>query len=561
MSSSVPVRSGGQILVDALRVHGADLAFCVPGESYLDVLNAFHDAPDIKLVTCRQEGGAANMAEAHGKLTGRPGICFVTRGPGACNASIGVHTAMQDSSPMILFIGQVARDQEEREAFQEIDYRRMFGPVAKWAAQIDEAERIPEFVSRAFHVATSGRPGPVVLALPEDMLRDRVAVADIGRYASVQAYPGAQDLDRLDALLARASRPIVVAGGSSWSDEAAQDLRNWAEANRLPVCCSFRRQDLMGNDSDSYIGDLGTGPNPKLLENVRQADLLIVVNARLGEMTTQGYELLEPPVARQTLVHAHASAEELGRVYRPDLAIQAGPVAMVRALASRPAAASQPWADWTAKCRRDYLSWLEPDAFGDYALDLGRVMTSLRERLPADAIVTLDAGNFAGWGQRFLRYGRPGRQLGPTSGAMGYAVPAAVAAKIAHPDRVVLGLVGDGGFMMTGQELATAMQAGAAPVILLFNNGMYGTIRMHQERRYPGRISATDLVNPDFVRLAESYGAFGRAVERTEDFLPALEEALSCGRAAVIELRIDPEVITTRMSLSRIREDAFKAQG
>jgi acetolactate synthase I/II/III large subunit len=561
MSSSVPVRSGGQILVDALRVHGADLAFCVPGESYLDVLNAFHDASDIKLVTCRQEGGAANMAEAHGKLTGRPGICFVTRGPGACNASIGVHTAMQDSSPMILFIGQVARDQEEREAFQEIDYRRMFGPVAKWAAQIDEAERIPEFVSRAFHVATSGRPGPVVLALPEDMLRDRVAVADIGRYASVQAHPGAQDLDRLDALLARASRPVVVAGGSSWSDEAARDLRNWAEANRLPVCCSFRRQDLMSNDSDSYIGDLGTGPNPKLLENVRQADLLIVVNARLGEMTTQGYELLEPPAARQTLVHAHASAEELGRVYRPDLAIQAGPAAMARALASRPAAASQPWADWTAKCRRDYLSWLEPDAFGDYALDLGRVMTSLRERLPADAIVTLDAGNFAGWGQRFLRYGRPGRQLGPTSGAMGYAVPAAIAAKIAHPDRVVLGLVGDGGFMMTGQELATAMQAGAAPVILLFNNGMYGTIRMHQERRYPGRISATDLVNPDFVRLAESYGAFGRAVERTEDFLPALEEALSCGRAAVIELRIDPEVITTRMSLGRIREDAFKAQG
>lgn len=561
MSSSVPVRSGGQILVDALRAHGADLAFCVPGESYLDVLNAFHDAPDIRLVTCRQEGGAANMAEAHGKLTGRPGICFVTRGPGACNASIGVHTAMQDSSPMILFIGQVARDQEEREAFQEIDYRRMFGPVAKWAAQIDEAERIPEFISRAFHVATSGRPGPVVLALPEDMLRDRVAVADIGRYASVQAHPGAQDLDRLDALLARASRPVVVAGGSSWSDEAARDLRNWAEANRLPVCCSFRRQDLMSNDSDSYIGDLGTGPNPKLLENVRRADLLIVVNARLGEMTTQGYELLEPPVARQTLVHIHASAEELGRVYRPDLAIQAGPAAMVRALASRPAAAAHPWADWTAKCRQDYLSWLEPDAFGDYVLDLGRVMTSLRERLPADAIVTLDAGNFAGWGQRFLRYGRPGRQLGPTSGAMGYAVPAAVAAKIAHPDRVVLGLVGDGGFMMTGQELATAMQAGAAPVILLFNNGMYGTIRMHQERRYPGRISATDLVNPDFVRLAESYGAFGRAVERTEDFLPALEEALSCGRAAVIELRIDPEVITTRMSLSRIREEAFKAQG
>lgn len=561
MSSSAPVRSGGQILVDALRVHGADLAFCVPGESYLDVLNAFHDAPDITLVTCRQEGGAANMAEAHGKLTGRPGICFVTRGPGACNASIGVHTAMQDSTPMILFIGQVARDQEEREAFQEIDYRRMFAPVAKWAAQIDEAERIPEFIGRAFHVATSGRPGPVVLALPEDMLRDKVSVPDTAPYVSVQAHPGQEDLDRLYELLARAERPLVIAGGSGWSDKAAQDLRSWAEANGLAVSVSFRRQDVMSNESPNYIGDLGTSPNPKLLEHAREADLLVVINARLGEMTTQGYALYEPPAIRQTLVHIHTSAEEMGRVYRPDLAIQAGPAAITRALAARPPLASQPWAGWTETCRRDYLSWLEPTDYGDFALDLGRAMSWLRDRLPDDAIVTLDAGNFAGWGQRFLKYRRPGRQLGPTSGAMGYAVPAAVGAKIAHPDRVVVGLCGDGGFMMTGQEIATAMHMGAAPIILVFNNGMYGTIRMHQEKRYPGRISATDLTNPNFAALAESYGAFGRVVERTQDFMPVFEEALTCGRAAVIELRVDPEAITTRMSLSRIREDAFKAQG
>ncbi|HEV7367706.1 thiamine pyrophosphate-binding protein [Arenibaculum sp.] len=559
MPSIPDPRSGGQILVDALRVHGADLAYCVAGESYLEVLDAFHDARDLRLVTCRQEGGAANMAEAYGKLTGRPGICFVTRGPGACNASIGVHTAMQDSTPMILFVGQVARDQEEREAFQEIDYRRMFAPVAKWAAQIDEAARIPEFVSRAFHVATSGRPGPVVLALPEDMLRERVAVADTGPYRRVQAWPAPTDLTALEEMLAAAERPMVLVGGSGWTDAASAALKGWAEANRLPVCCSFRRQDIMDNTSPSYAGDLGTGPNPRLLARVREADLLIVLGARLGEITTQGYELVEPPQARPRLVHVHASAEELGRVYRPDLAIQAGPAQIAEALAGRRPVAAPRWSEWAGAVRQDYLAWLEPVPYGG-ALDLGRIFVQLRDRLPADAIVTFDAGNFSGWGHRFLSYRRPGRQLGPTSGAMGYSVPAAVSAKIACPERTVVAMVGDGGFMMSGQELATAMHAGAAPVILVFNNGMYGTIRMHQERHHPGRVSATDLTNPDFAQLARSYGAFGAAVERTEEFFPAFEEALSCGRAALIELRMDPEVITTGTTLSAIREAALRGR-
>jgi acetolactate synthase-1/2/3 large subunit len=559
MSGTSKPRSGGQILVDSLRVHGADLAFCVAGESYLDVLDAFHDAPDIRLITCRHEGGAANMAEAAGKLTGRPGICFVTRGPGACNASIGVHTAMQDSTPMILFVGQVARDQAEREAFQEIDYRRMFSPVAKWAAQIDDAARIPEFISRAFHVATSGRPGPVVLALPEDMLRDRVSVAPTGRYTEVQAHPGIADLKRIAELLALADRPLILAGGSGWTDAACEDLRRFAESCNIPVCSSFRRQDVVDNDSPAWIGDLGTGPNPKLLARVREADLLLVIGARLGEMTTQGYELIDLPETRQTLIHVHASAEELGRVFRPDLPIQAGSAAFAAALASLPKfhdLRSDRWRGWMEAGRRDFLEWLEPAAY-EGALDLGAISVWLRDRLPADSIVTIDAGNFSGWAQRFLKYGRPGRQLGPTSGAMGYSVPAAVAAKIVHPDRLVVSFVGDGGFQMTGQELATAMHAKSAPIILVFNNGIFGTIRMHQEKRYPGRVSATDLTNPDFAALARSYGAFGAAVERTADFAPVFEQAVESGLPAVIELRMDPEVITTRTTLSVLRAQAL----
>ena len=457
-------RTGGQILVDALVAQGAGLAFCVPGESYLEVLDAAVDRPGLRLVTCRQEGGAAFMAEAYGKLTGRPGICMVTRGPGACNAAIGVHTAFQDSTPMILLVGQVARDQMEREAFQEIDYRRMFGNVAKWAAEIDSAARIPEFVARAWRAAISGRPGPVVLALPEDMLREGAEVADPGPVTPVQAHPGAADMDRLADLLARARRPLAIAGGSGWSDGSAALLRAFAEAWDLPVACSFRRQDLMHNASPCFAGDLGTGPNPALLERVRAADLILAVGTRLGEIATQGYTLLAPPKLRQTLAHVHADAGELGRVYQPDLAIHAapGPFAAAAALLTPPAAL--PWAGWREGARHDYQAWQVPQPW-DGPLDLGRIMLWLRDRLPADAVVTNDAGNFSGWGHRFLRYGRPGRQLGPTSGAMGYAVPSAVGAKIAEPHRMVLALVGDGGFLMTGQEIATAVHHGAAGAI------------------------------------------------------------------------------------------------
>lgn len=556
MSASPKIRSGGQILVDALGVHGADLAFCVAGESYLEVLDAFVDAPGIRLVTCRQEGGAAFMAEAYGKLTGRPGICFVTRGPGACNASIGVHTAMQDSTPMILFIGQVGRDHVEREAFQEIDYRRMFGPVAKWAAQIDDARRIPEFVHRAFTVATSGRPGPVVLALPEDMLREQAAVADTGPYAPVRPHPGPADMERLDHLLRAAERPVLMVGGSGWTDDAVAGLRAFAEDRRLPVCCMFRCQDTFDNTSPSYIGDVGIGPNPNLVEHVRNADLLIVIGGRLDEMTTQGYSLPDVPEPEQTLVHVHPSADELGRVCRPALAIQSHVVPFVAALGRSTVAADPRWASRTEAAHADYRAWQQPSPH-DGALDLGRIFLWLRDRLPADAIVTNDAGNFSGWGHRFLSYRRPGRQLGPISGAMGYAVPSAVAAKLTRPERQVVAMVGDGGFLMTGQEIATAMHTGAAPIILVFNNGMYGTIRMHQERRFPGRVSATALTNPDFAALAVSYGAFGATVTRTEDFAPAFDAAVASGKAAVIEIRTDPEIITTRTTLSAIRAQAL----
>jgi len=553
-------RPGGRILVDALVAHGVARVFTVAGESYLHVLDALLDRPEIQVVTCRQEGGAAFMAEAHGKLTGRPGICFVTRGPGACNGSIGVHTAMQDSTPMIYFVGQVARDQAEREAFQEIDYRRMFGSVAKWAAQIDDPARIPELVSRAFHVAVSGRPGPVVLALPEDMLAEVVDVPDAGVTAPTLPYPGPADIAHLASMLAAADRPLVLAGGSGWTDAAAADLRRFAEAWRLPVAVSFRRQDVVDNTSPAYAGDFGTGANPALLARVKDCDLLLVVGARLGEITTQGYAMLDLPVPRQTLIHVHPSAEEIGRVFQPALGIQAAQAPAAAALAAVPAPTVCRWPDWAAAARADWVAWSGPRTYGG-DLDLGACFAWLRDRLPDDAIVTVDAGNFSGWSHRFLAYRRPGRQLGPTSGAMGYAVPAAVAASLAHPDRIVVANVGDGGFLMTGQELATAMHHGARPVVLLFDNGMYGTIRMHQERDYPARVSATTLTNPDFAALARSYGAFGATVARTADFAPAFEAALASGTAAVLHLRMDPEQITTRTTITEIRTKALAAKG
>ncbi|MGQ0662887.1 MAG: thiamine pyrophosphate-binding protein [Pseudomonadota bacterium] len=553
------LRSGGRVVVDQLLIHGADMAFCVPGESYLEVLDALHDARHrIRLINARHEAGAANMAEAYGKLTGRPGLCLVTRGPGACHAAVGVHTAFQDSTPMILLIGQVGRQAIDREAFQEVDYRKMFAPLAKWVAQIEVAERIPEYIARAFHVAASGRPGPVVLALPEDMLATRVAVRDAEPYTAVHAHPGRSDMARLRSMLERAERPLMLVGGPGWNDVACRQIVAFAEANGLPTCCSFRRQDVFDNHSPVFVGDLGTAPPPGLVERAKQADVLLVIGARLGEMTTQGYTVLEAPEPRQTLIHVHADADELGRVFRPDLAIQSGAAAFAAAAAELAPVEGTRWRDWAQAARRDYLGHLEPTPY-DGALDMGQALAGLRARLPEDFILTLDAGNHTGWLQRYLIHRRPTRQIGATSGAMGYSVPAAVAAKLVHPDRLVLASVGDGGFMMSGQELATAAQHGVAPIVLVFNNRMYGTIRMHQEREHPERVVATDLVNPDFAALARAYGGHGEIVERTAEFAPALERAIASGKPAVIELRTDREWLTTRKTVTAVRADARAA--
>ena len=554
-------RTGGHILVDQLLLHGVEMAFCVPGESYLEVLDGLHDAADrITLVNARHEAGAANMAEAYGKLTGKPGICMVTRGPGACHAAIGVHTAAQDSTPMIMLVGQVGRDMLDREAFQEIDYRQMFGPVAKWAAQIDRTDRIPEYIARAFHTATSGRPGPVVLALPEDMLTEIAAVPDAPPYVAVAPAPAASALEPVRALLQAAERPMLLVGGAGWNDEACAQIRRFAEANGLPAACSFRRQDVFDNRSDCFAGDLGTSGPPALIGRMKAADLLLVVGARLGEMTTQGYTVLDPPAPRQKLIHVHASAEEPGRVYAPDVAIASAPAAFAAAVADCGWVDPSRWRAWREAARADFLEAIAPPAY-DGDLDAGRIMADLREVPPADAVVCLDAGNHTGWPQRFLLYGRPGRQLGPTSGAMGYAVPAAVAAALAAPERLVVCGVGDGGFMMTGLELATALQHGGRPIVLVFNNGMYGTIRMHQEREHPTRIVGTDLANPDFAALAQAMGAHAETVTRTADFLPAFERARQSGRAALIELAMDPERVSTRLTLSGVREKAMAAKG
>jgi acetolactate synthase-1/2/3 large subunit len=555
MATNQALGSGGELVAATLRAHRVEMAFAVAGESYLEILDALYDVPEIRLVTCRQEGGAAFMAEAYGKLTHKPGVVLVTRGPGACNAAIGVHTAFQDSTPMIVLVGQVARSQLDREAFQEVDFRKMYAPLAKWAAQIDMAERIPELMGQAFQVATSGRPGPVVLALPEDMLRERRTAEIGGPYRPVRAHPGAADLAELRRLLLAAERPMLLVGGGGWTDEACRDIADFAEANALPVCCSFRRQDIVDNRLSCFVGDLGTGAAPALVARIKAADLVLAAGARIGEITSQSYSLLGIPEPGKVLIHAHPAAEELGRVFRPNLAIQSGMPEFAAALNALEPMRPARWSRWRDEARAEYEAGLAPPP-AKGPLDLGRVMGFLRERLPEDAIVTSDAGNFSGWPNRFLQYRRPGRQLGPTSGAMGYGVPAAVAAKLVHPERIVVGCVGDGGFMMTGQELATAQQEGVGPVILLFNNGLYGTIRMHQERRFPGRVIGTRLTNPDFVALARAYGAFGAAIERTEDFAPAFEEAVAHKNAAIIELIMDPEVITTRTTLSEIRHMA-----
>jgi acetolactate synthase-1/2/3 large subunit len=556
MKSDLKTRHGGKILADALVAQGVRLAFGVPGESYLPLLDGLHDVQDkLKFVVCRQEGGASYMAEAYGKLTGEPGVLLVTRGPGATNGSIGLHTGFQDSTPMVMFIGQVGNEFAEREAFQEIDYRRMFGQMAKWVAQIDRVERIPEFVSRAFHTAMAGRPGPVVLALPEDMLFSQAAVADVARHHVVRPAPAPSDLSRLKELLEKAQRPFVLVGGGGWTRDASKCLQAWAEANGLPVGNSFRCQDLFDNRSPSYVGDVGIGLNPKLAERVKSADVLLVIGARLGEMTTSAYTLLEAPQPRQALVHVHAGAEELGKVYRPELPINSGYPQFVEALQGVNFR-NEAWKKSTSEARADYLAWREPRPMPGQ-LQYGELIRWLSERLPEDTIVAGGAGNFAGWLHRHFQYKGFRTQLGSTAGSMGYGYPAAVAAKLSAPERDVLAVCGDGDFLMNGQEIATAAQYGANFVALVVNNGLYGTIRMHQEREYPTRVVGTELKNPDFAAYAKAFGGFGVMVDKTADFAAAFRACEKSGKPSIIHLKVDTNASTPGLTLEGIRAKAL----
>jgi acetolactate synthase-1/2/3 large subunit len=547
-------RTGGQVLVDALQVHGVDTVFCVPGESYLAVLDALHDAEDaISVITCRHENGAAFMGEAYGKLTGKPGVTFVTRGPGACNGSIGVHTALQDSSPMVMFVGQIPRGFRGREAFQEVDYEAMFAPLAKWVVEVDDAARLPEIVSRAFSTAVSGRPGPVVVSLPEDMLTDLLEIADTPAFQPVAAQPGEGDMARLREMLQAARTPLVLVGGGGWSAQAGTDLEAFAAANNLPVTTSFRAMDIIDNRHPNYAGEVGINTNPKLAQRVRDSDLLIVIGARLGEITTQGYTLLSAPNPAQGLVHIYPDPEELGRVYQPDLAINAGVASFVAAARQSQQADTSAWDDWTQAARADYEAWRIPAATPG-PLDLAKIFHDLRDLAPADTILTTDAGNFAGWAGRYFPFHSYRTLLGATNGAMGYGMPAAVAAKVARPEATVICYAGDGGILMTGNELATAMRHNLGIILIIANNSMYGTIRMHQEREYPGRSPATHLVNPDFVDWAKSFGASGERVETTEQFAPAFERALAAGGPAVIELIVSEELLSSNITLTQMRE-------
>ena len=554
----------GHLLVQCLLAQGVTHAFGVPGESYLAVLDGFHlHREHIRFITCRQEGGAAFMAEAQGRLTGRPGVCFVTRGPGATNASIGIHTAFQDSTPMVLFVGDVASDTRDREAFQELDYTHFFGPstkgMAKRVERIDDPERLPEYVARAFATAMNGRPGPVVLVLPEDMLTRPVQRAQpLPRVEAVQAWSDPGALRQLRELLLQSQRPFVIAGGGGWTPQAAQALQRFAENWQLPVGNAFRYQDTFDNRHPLYAGDVGIAINPKLAKRIGEADLVIALGPRLGEMTTSGYTLLQAPRPSQKLVHIHASAEELHRVYQADLAICATMNAAARSLEVLTAPPQVPWKAWTEAAHADYLGNLQPQPLpGD--IDMHAIVQCLQQHLPEDAVLTNGAGNFATWVHRF--YPHPGLaqghkvQLAPTSGAMGYGVPAGIAANVLT-GRLAFTIAGDGDFLMTGQELATATQHGAKSVIVLLNNGMYGTIRMHQEREYPAHVSGSSLNNPDFAALARAYGYEGVRITRTEEFEPALLQALARDRGTLIEVMLDPEVITTRTTLSAIREAA-----
>ena len=579
--NSLTSRSGGHLVADALITHGVDTAFGVPGESYLAVLDGLYAHNDaFKFVICRQEGGAAFMADAYAKLTGKPGVCLVTRGPGATNAAIGVHTAHQDSSPMILLIGQVGNDFVEREAFQEIDYRRMFGPMAKWVAQIDDASRVPEYMAHAFQTATSGRPGPVVLALPEDMLSASATVADARRYSPVRASPSAAQIARVHELMGDAARPFIIVGGHGWSRESAKQLREYAEANHLPVGCAFRFQDTIDNAHANYAGDVGIGINPKLAARVKDADVVLCIGARLGEMTTSGYELFNVPIPKQKLIHVHGDPNELGRVYQAELMIASGVSEFFAAMKEHsrnpfvvsPSNHERRVAALTDS-RNELDQWQsEPPLYKNRPepakLNLWQVVETIKRLAPKDSIITNGAGNFATWAHRFWPYVGVEHcdksQLAPTSGAMGYGVPAAVMASIVAPERTTINFAGDGDFMMTSQEIATAMQYGGAPIFIVFNNGMYGTIRMHQEKHFPARVYGTQLANPDFAKYCEAFGGKGFIVHTNDNFDSAFAAALAHTRThkkpALIELKVDPQDLTPGATMAAISAAAMVAK-
>ena len=551
------MRHGGQILVDQLKLQGVRRVFSVPGESFLAALDGLHES-GIENIVCRHEGGACMMAEAHAKLTGQPGIVFVTRGPGATNASAGIHVARQDSTPLIMFVGQIDNTHRDREAFQEVDYRAFFTPLAKWAAEIDQTDRIPEYISRAFHTARAGRPGPVVLALPENMLSAEADVPDIPAVAPTPPAVCAEQIDAVLEMLCKARAPLVVAGGSVWSTETARGLARFAEVFDLPVAATFRRMDRMDNRHTHYVGDLGVGMNPALARRLQEADCLLILGARFGDIASGGYELVKPGAPGKVLIHVHPDPDELGRVFRPDLALAASAIDVIARLSQRAAPAHPNWADWTSGARSDYESWVTPrETPGAVKLEL--VMRHLSDVLPDDAIITNGAGNFAAWLHRYFRARAFPGHLAPTSGSMGYGFPAAVAAKLEHPERAVICVAGDGDFQMTLNEMSTARQYGAAVVTLVCNNGRYGTIRMHQERHYPGRVSGTELFNPDYAALAQAYGGYGELVERTEDFPAAFARAQASGLPAVIELRLDPEALAPGQELSAARQQGEKA--
>ncbi len=547
------MKTGGKLIVEALEANDVERIFCVPGESYLAVLDALHDSA-IRTIVCRQEGGAAMMADCEGRLTGKPGICFVTRGPGATNASAGIHIAQQDSIPMILFIGQIAAHAKHREAFQEVDYKAFYGDIAKWVVEIEDAARIPELVTRAFAVATSGRPGPVVIALPEDMLTDEVEAPAALPFTPVETRPGEAELDRLEALLKAAKKPFVILGGTRWGEDGFGNMQKVAENWALPVGVSFRRQMLFDHLHENYAGDVGIGLNPKLAARVKEADLILLVGGRFGEMPSSDYTLMKSPYPDQKLVHVHADANELGRVYRPTLAINASPAAFAEAFSKREGPASPGWAGETKQAHADYLAWSTPPKTGPGAVHMGPIVEYLEGVLPQDAVICNGAGNFATWMHRFHRFRRYNTQAAPTSGSMGYGLPAGVGAKSVFPDREVIVWAGDGDFLMHGQEFSTAVQYDLPIIVVILNNGIYGTIRMHQEREYPGRVSGTMLRNPDFAAYARAFGGHGETVEKTEDFAPAFERARASGKPAIIEVKLDPEAITPTRTLTDIRE-------